>query len=247
MSRAADQVRRDWEKLGDTDPLWAVLVRPGTKNGGWDEQEFLATGRVEVDAAMAHLASLGVTPGRGSALDFGCGAGRLSLALAAHVDRVVGVDVSEGMVAKARALDTTGGRCTFVVNPRDDLSLFEDGEFDLAYSSLVLQHLPPEQARTALREMARVLRPGGALIVLVATETLPNVKGLLFKHAPLAVLRFGQRVVLRYPAPMRMHGMSGDEMASVLGGAGLDLLDRVPDESQGGHWTYHRYFAVKRA
>ena len=247
MSKAADQVRRDWEKLGESDPLWAVLVRPGTKNGGWDEQDFLATGRVEVDAALAHLGSLGVTPGTGSALDVGCGAGRLSIALATHVDRVVGVDVSEGMVAKARALDTTSGRCEFVLNPDDDLSLFDDGEFDLVYCSLVLQHLPPDQARTMLREMARVLAPGGALIVLVATAPMANVKGLLFKHAPLALLRIGQRTVLRYPAPMRMHGISDAEISSVLRPAGLDLLDRVPDETQGGHWTYHRYFAVKRA
>ncbi len=247
MSRAADQVRRDWEKLGDSDPLWAVLVRPGTKNGGWDEEEFLATGRVEVDAALTHLTSLGVSVGTGSALDFGCGAGRLTLALADHVERVIGIDVSEGMVAKARALDTTGGRCTFLVNPHDDLAMFDDAEFDLAYSSLVLQHLPPEQARTALREMSRVLRPGGALIVLVATDTLPNVKGMLFKHAPLALLRFGQRVLLRYPAPMRMHGISQEAMAAALDDAGLVLLNSVPDLTQGGHWSYHRYFAVKRA
>ncbi len=247
MSKATDQVRRDWEKLGDEDPLWAVLVRPGTKNGGWDEQEFLATGRAEVDASLAHLAALGVTPGTRSALDFGCGAGRLTLALAEHVDRVTGVDVSAGMVDKARALDTTGGRCTFVLNPRDDLSLFDDGSFDLTYSSLVLQHLPPEQARLALRELARVTRPGGALIVLVATGTLANVKGMLFKHAPLAALRFGQRVLLRYPAPMRMHATPDAEVVAVLDAAGMDVVDRVPDVSQGGHWTYLRYYAVKRA
>lgn len=247
MSKATDQVRRDWEKLGEEDPLWAVLVRPGTKSGGWDEQDFLATGRVEIDAALAHLASLGVTPGSGWALDFGCGAGRLSLALAEHIDRVTGVDVSAGMVAKARALDTTGGRCTFVLNPRDDLSLFDDDTFDLTCSSLVLQHLPPEQARQALRELARVTRPGGALIVLVATDTLPNVKGMLFKHAPLTALRFGQRLVLRYPAPMRMHGVPVAEMVARLEAAGMDVVDAVPDDEQGGHWTYHRYFAVKRA
>lgn len=247
MSKATDQVRRDWERLGDKDPLWAVLVRPGTKNGGWDEQEFLATGRAEVEASLAHLAALGVRPGTHTALDFGSGAGRLSLALAEHFEHVIGVDVSPGMVAKARSLDTTGGRCTFVLNPRDDLSLFDDASVDLTYSSLVIQHLPPEQARTALRELARVTRPGGALVVLLATETLPGAKGLLFKHAPLQLLRLGQRVVLRYPAPMRMHGFSEPEVVDLLEAAGMDVLDRVPDHAQGGHWTYHRYYAVKRA
>jgi SAM-dependent methyltransferase len=246
MSKATDQVRKDWARLGDSDPLWAVLVRPGKKNGGWDERQFLDTGREEVEESLAHLAVLGVRLETGSAIDFGCGAGRLTIALAERVDRVVGIDVSAGMLAKARALDTTGGRCTFVLNPRDDLSMFDDGSFDLAYSSLVLQHLPPALARATLGELARVTRPGGALIVQVPTATLPNVKGMLFKHAPIPVLRFGQRVMLRYPAPMRMHAVPEAEMVAALEAAGMDVLDRVPDQGHGGHWTYHRYFAVKR-
>ena len=246
MSKATEQVRRDWRRLGERDPLWAVLVRPGTKNGGWDEDEFLATGRVEVDGALAHLASLGVTVGTGSAVDFGCGAGRLSIALARHVERVVGIDVSEPMLAKAATLDNSGGRCTFVLNEREDLSAFSDGTFDLAYSSLVLQHLPPPLARVMLGELARVTRPGGALVVQVPTATLPNVKGLLFRYAPWSVIRFGQRVLLGYPAPMRMHPFAQEDLVATLAAQGVDVLDRVEDASNGGHWTYHRYFALKR-
>ena len=77
MSKATDQVRKDWARLGDSDPLWAVLVRPGKKNGGWDERQFLDTGREEVEESLAHLAVLGVRLETGSAIDFGCGAGRL--------------------------------------------------------------------------------------------------------------------------------------------------------------------------
>ena len=51
------------------------------------------------------LEDLGVTVSRGRALDFGCGAGRLTRALAARFESVVGVDVADAMLDKARALN----------------------------------------------------------------------------------------------------------------------------------------------
>lgn len=247
MVKRLDQVSRDWHRLGAEDPLWAVLMRPGTKHGQWQVDEFLETGREEVAAALDHLSSLGVEPGHDRALDFGCGAGRVTQALADRFDTVVGVDVSEPMLAKARELDRTDGRCTFVRNTADDLSMFPDDEFDLAYSSLVIQHLPPAEGRRFVSEMARVVRPAGAVIVQVASRPKRNVKGLLFRYAPNSLLRFGQRHVLGYPAPMRMQAVSADDLAASLGHHRVVVLDRVEDRTYGGHWSYHRYFAVKRA
>src|SRR3954469_21607889 len=71
-----DQVREDWTRLGAADPLWAVLVSPEHRHGRWDVDQFLTTGRPEIEAVLGHLARLGVTPRWGEALDFGCGAGR---------------------------------------------------------------------------------------------------------------------------------------------------------------------------
>ena len=39
----------DWETLGREDPLWAVYVAPGTRDGGWELDDFLSTGRSEVE------------------------------------------------------------------------------------------------------------------------------------------------------------------------------------------------------
>jgi SAM-dependent methyltransferase len=241
-----EQVRRDWEQLGADDPLWAVLMMPGTRNGRWSVDDFLRTGRLEVAAALRHLRCLTRPPRLGRALDFGSGAGRTTQALADHVDTVIGVDAAESMLELARRLDTTGGRCQFIRNIRDDLSMFGSASFDLVYSSLVLQHLPPDSARIFLGELARVLRPGGALIVQVATTPTRSVKGVLFRYAPLPLLRFGQRRLLGYPAPMRMHGMAAADVTTILGGHDVEILDRVADPSYGGHWTYHRYYAVRR-
>lgn len=242
MSDGVEQLRRDWRRLGDRDPLWAVLMRPGTKNGGWDDAAFLATGAAEVDAAMRHLAGLGHPVAGGRALDFGCGAGRTAQALAGHVDEVVGVDISPGMLEIARRLERTG-RVSFILHEGADLRDLADASFDVVYSSLVIQHLPPALARAMLAELARVTRPGGVVVVQVGGRPLRNLKGVLFRYAPWPLIRWGQRVLLRYPAPMRMHGTTREELTAALALHDVEVLDVVPDDTYGGHWTYDRYYA----
>jgi len=238
-------VQRDWTRLGEDDPLWAVLIKPGTKGGQWDPDEFLATGRDEVDAALAHLQELGGLRPLTRVLDFGSGAGRLSQALARHATSVTGVDISEPMVRTARTLDLDD-TCEFIVNTRPDLSLFADNHFDLVYSSLVLQHMPKPVALGFLNEMIRVLRPGGALIVQVAAKPTLSFKGLAFRYAPKPLLRWAQTRLLGYPAPMRMEGLTDHDFVTAVAGS-LDVLETVNDDTYGGHWIYHRHYAVKRS
>lgn len=240
-------IREDWTRLGEEDPLWAVLVAPGKRGGGWDTDEFLATGKQEVDAAMACLATFGGTPAEHTrALDFGCGAGRLSQALAAHFDEVIGVDIAEPMLATARRLDRTGGRCTFVLNERPDLAVIPDGHVDLVFTSLVLQHIPPALAEDYLREFSRVTRPGGAVVFLVPTSTRLTPQGLLFRYAPHGLVRWLQQKVLRYPAPMRMHTMPDAKARRILASAGLSVVGTTEEPEHGPHWRFTRYYAVKR-
>jgi SAM-dependent methyltransferase len=238
------ELRADWTRLGAADPLWAVYVAPGTRRGRWDLEEFFATGRREVAAAFAEMRRLGLRPGARRALDFGCGVGRLSAALAERFDEVIGVDIAPTMLAEARRLDRSGGRCRFVLNGAPDLAFLETGSVDLVYSSLVLQHLTPELARGYVAEFVRVLAPGGVAVFQVASRPTLSVKGTLFRLAPWPLLRWAQRRVLRYPAPMRMQAMSGADVAAALAGTGARVVGTVPDPSYGGHWRYVRYFVT---
>lgn len=238
-----EDVQRDWTQLGKDDPLWAVLIMPGTKDGRWDPEEFLATGRVEVDTALAHLRSVGGPAAFDRILDFGSGAGRLSQALAAH-GSVTGVDISAPMIETARSLDPRG-TCEFVLNTRPDLSLFDDASFDLVYSSLVLQHMPEHVGTVFLEEMCRVLRPGGALVIQVVSTPTLSVKGLAFRYAPRRLLGWAQTRLLKYPAPMHMQGYPDKKFARIVAGS-LDILDSETDETYGGHWVNRRHYAIKR-
>lgn len=237
-----DQLQEDWTRLGREDPLWAVYVAPGTKGGKWDVEAFFDLGRREVDRALAVLPGLGLAPGRLRALDFGCGVGRLSQALALHVDEVLGLDIASTMLAKARELDRSGGRVQFVLNQEPDLALVPAASVDLVYSSLVLQHMPPELARGYLREFVRVLAPGGVAIFQVASRPTRSVKGLVFRLAPWPVLRWAQRRLLGYPAPMRMSRMTPDDVRTAIEGTPATLVAAIDDNSYGGHWHYTRYY-----
>jgi ubiquinone/menaquinone biosynthesis C-methylase UbiE len=86
-------------------------------------------------------------------LEVGCGTGLILRRVAEVARSHVGLDLSEGMLAKARArgLNVVQGSATELP--------FEDGSFDLSYSFKVLSHVP--DLKKALREMARVTRPGG--------------------------------------------------------------------------------------
>ncbi len=97
-------------------------------------------------------------------LDAGCGGGWLTRVAAAAGARVTAVDLSPAMIAGARDLDGGAGAGYHVAN-LCDLSLFQDGAFDLVVSHCCLQDV--QDHRAALRELARVLRPGGRLILSV--------------------------------------------------------------------------------
>jgi SAM-dependent methyltransferase len=97
-------LRRHWDAFGKSDPLWAILTAPDKKGNRWSIDEFLATGRDQIAALIGYLDSHGLATRRRRALDFGCGAGRLTHALADHFDEVIGVDIAPSMIDIARRL-----------------------------------------------------------------------------------------------------------------------------------------------
>lgn len=153
-----------WEKHAKFDPLWAIISDPAKKGRKWKAFDFFESGRGEISVLMYQLERFNIRFGRGKALDFGCGVGRVSQPLAAFFDRVVGIDISETMIRLADSLNRFPERVRYLSNQREDLRVLEDGEFDFIYSNIVLQHLPPELTLKYLEEFRRVLRPGGLMI-----------------------------------------------------------------------------------
>ena len=96
-----------------------------------------------------------VAAGR-SVLEVGCGTGLVMARVARFAASVRGIDVSPGMLARARALGLLVQEASATALP------FPDATFDVVYTFKVLAHVEPVEA--ALAEMARVTRPGGHLV-----------------------------------------------------------------------------------
>jgi ubiquinone/menaquinone biosynthesis C-methylase UbiE len=124
------------------------------------------------------LAELGPRAGD-RVLDVACGAGKLVIDVAPLVERAVGVDLSEGMLQLARsrlhaAADADAlANVEFEQGPSDALP-FDDGSFTALLCTTALHHFPDPQR--SIDEMARVLAPGGRLVVGDACRDSPATK-----------------------------------------------------------------------
>jgi len=156
---------QDWEDLGHLDPCWAILISDKGKFGGWGIDQFFHSGEETIASLMKEAEEFGFPVERERALDFGCGVGRLTRALANYFERCWGLDISRSMLAKARDLNAHIKNCEFVLNQADHLRIFPAGFFDLVYSALVLQHLPNKTLVFGyISEFSRVLKQNGLLV-----------------------------------------------------------------------------------
>jgi len=131
-----ERQQRDWEDLARLDPRWAIVAGEEHRFGRWDTDAFLETGRVEVTKAMRRAERLGRPTHCRRALEFGCGTGRVTRALAAHFGECVGVDISPRMVDEARGANADVPGLSFELNAEEGLGAFASGRFDLVYSRL---------------------------------------------------------------------------------------------------------------
>ncbi len=225
-------VQRTYEKLGEKAPLYAVL-----SDWGYDKDPELvfASGRKEIADQLAHVRDLGFRPHPDRALDFGCGVGRLSQALAESFDRVDGVDISETMVRAAVQFNRHGDKVKYHVNTNDDLRLFDDDAFDFIYSNITLQHIPPEYALRYVAEFLRVLRPGG-----VAVFHIPGGKS--YKPGSFGARLYNVRRIWLRRWWKRLRGRPAVDMHHI----GEDLVRDTIDNSGGRLIEVSRQGSVRR-
>lgn len=153
------QIRTAWDEAARQDAMGNIITIAGLTS-----EQFFERGRLEVTAVMAHLKALDIETPTKLALDFGCGIGRLSVALAEVYDRVHGVDVSSQMILRAKP----HVRVSYYA--AETLRWVEDRTYDLIYSNIVLQHMPSDLQEGYVREFMRVLS-GVAVFEIPEGET----------------------------------------------------------------------------
>jgi ubiquinone/menaquinone biosynthesis C-methylase UbiE len=133
---------------------------------GWFTDLFLFRGKVrELRQKTATLAQL--QPGE-QVLDVGCGTGTLAREVARRVGKaghVAGIDPGAQQIAHARAQAARRNLpIEFQIGVIEQLP-FPDQTFDVVFSTLMMHHLPAPLKRQGLAEIARVLKPGGRLVI----------------------------------------------------------------------------------
>lgn len=166
------RMRRDWDRRARENPRHYVA----TGQELWTDEEFFQTGEEELkEHILNDLENIcqGRDPGSMKILEIGCGAGRVTRALARFFGEVYAVDISSHMVREASLAVSqfphahilrNNGRDLSVLRPRwwQRLRNYPEVRFDFAFSCLVFQHIPNRAViESYLSDVSRLLRTGG--------------------------------------------------------------------------------------
>lgn len=213
-----------YEKFGADEPFYAVLTEEKYKRKQLDQELFFGTGEELLALQMQLIQDRGIDVPRGTALDFGCGVGRLTNAMATYFNEVIGVDISSTMISNANQLKRRSN-CSFQVNKRADLSVFKDDQFDFIYSDITIQHIPSPESENYIRDFFRILAPGGLAIFLVPDGPVlrPNsLPARLDKFYREQVRPFHKRIRGKYE--VQVHRISQHRVETLIEESGGEII-----------------------
>ena len=248
-----ERTRQQWEKLGESDPYWAVLTNPKMKNDRWDRDAFFASGEKEFHRFLRQIHEADLAIHYGTALDFGCGVGRLSRPLAAKFDQVTAVDISNSMLAEAKSANQHIDNITFIHNTEPNLHCIPDSSVDFILSSKVLQHMRVHNQQEYLRDFCRILRPGGIMALEVHTNySYLSLRGWFYfltgpRTAPFLHL-LGKRIGKDHPLFwMDMHPLSRRKILAILRQENIPLVAREKHQAPRNNGVVHERIIAQKA
>jgi SAM-dependent methyltransferase len=165
----------EWRRWGEIDPLYGVCSWPGrrrTDSNPWTEEEFFALGASDWQDYLRQWEQYGVIPE--SCVEIGCGAGRMTRAMAGFFRQIHAVDVSPDMIAYARrAVEQSS--VTFHLADGKSLPL-PDRSVSAAFSTLVFRHFDRKSdAHIYFKEIHRVLVGGASFMVELPIYCWPTM------------------------------------------------------------------------
>jgi SAM-dependent methyltransferase len=167
-------------------------------------------------------------------LEIGCGIGRITRAIAGQAAHVVGVDVSEEMVRRARRELADLENVQILQGNGRDLSELASGSFDACYSFIVFQHIPdPDITCEYIVEIGRVLRPGGWAVFQVSDQ--PEIhRPAYYKRSLRAMVKMRRELRYRHTLEPQWLGSAVPrlKLLAALGRGGLTLEGAVGEGTQ---------------
>lgn len=221
------KVSAQWHYLGETEPHWSVITSQSYLQEHLGEGEnhaaFYASGVAELkvfDVALARAGLSGLV--FGTCFELGCGLGRVTAALAARCQHVVGIDISANHLGLAKQYAQSQGLSN--VHWHHSTSVDEVapvGGFDLLYSRIVLQHNPPPVMLHLLNRLLGQMNPGG-----VAYFQLPT-------YCNRYSFRIDSYLATDNMTNMEMHYLPQSALFEVLARNSCQLLELREDDAIG--------------
>jgi SAM-dependent methyltransferase len=161
----AQNTDKYWQLIGSDNPYWGVITHDKFDKDRLTLgaiEEFYKLGEEQVGLLFQKIHKyVDDLFAPESALDFGCGVGRVLLPLARRCRTVVGVDVSDGMLQRARERFESQGLSNGKLVKGDDQLSGVTGSFDLIHSFIVFQHITPERGYVITDRLLKLLKADG--------------------------------------------------------------------------------------
>lgn len=242
---------KNWDHLAREDAMFVILTYKDKRGKKWEREEFFDTGIAEVNSDLGSIKNLGVSLRFGKALDFGCGVGRLTQALADHFDEVHGVDISRAMVDLANTYNRHGSTCTYHASTSNMLAEFPDNYFDFVFSKITLQHIKPIYSTQYIRALSRIVAPGGVLYFQLTSapseqHDKKNMRLALKSLLPDRINEWLRDMKYSNVGRVDVFGVPRKEVEDILIASNMAIRDICPDASAGENWQSFTYCAEKR-
>jgi SAM-dependent methyltransferase len=167
-------MERYWDARAREDAFYFVDSRLSYRSP--DEDAFWEGGEQALDRLLGALGA--ELPRDGVVVDIGCGIGRLTRPLAERSRHVIALDVSSEMLTRAQELNSALDNVDWVHGDGASLAPLADASVDACISHVVFRHIPdPAVTLGYVREMGRVLRPGGFAAFELSNDPTPHRGG----------------------------------------------------------------------
>lgn len=237
------KIETDWEHRHQTEQMKAVMGKD------METADFFKSGEARFSSVIKPFAGDLATA---SALEIGCGPGRILRAIATEAGKAIGVDVSDTACATARKNLAQYDNVEIVKNDGAGLDGIESDSVDLVVSFDVFQHIPTFAIQQAyLRETARVLKPDGKFVIQVKTDSgwlrlfgIPLFPRRFRSYVPGILMDFALKLSGirddRLKDTWRGHLIPHRELTQVFARNGLKVADCLPD-GKGLRWIVRGY------
>ncbi len=240
------KLKKNWEAFGKEDPYWAILTHPKAKNNKWDLEDFFKSGEHSIAMLKKRMQQHGFEFGKGRAMDFGCGVGRCTLALADYFDQVDGVDISSEMLTLAKTHIGHRTNVDYFEIKDASLSQFDSESYDFIHTVLTLQHVNPRYSKEYIKRFIDLLKPAGLCYLQIPSKPPLGLTGLLLRIIPGPMLNVARKIKYGSEPVMEMHWISKSEIEKIIRDAGASLAHYYARRTEGG-FESSWYFIKKNA